>query len=346
MKEQSTGKERIVRIDTMIGLTMLLVVVGHLSVGFETDWYRHGLHQWIYTFHMAVFVFLSSFLIRYSYRGVNSVKKYAEYVGKRLLKFGIPFVLIGFATAVMACLHKGYAFNGEYLLRCAKVLFVYPRHSEASFLWYIYILMGYYFVSPIYFRLPQWLKTLCCIAALLLAMTNAGPMLCAHDFCQYTFFYTLGVLCAEWIDEIRGMKKWVWAVAAIPFAVYTTWFFAYGYGEGADLGQLGWWTTVTGVAAIPMFYLTAILTQRAKWFTKSMFQISRNCFAIYLTQMFVIWGVVWLFGSLELNKTDYFALFAIVASLLALVLPAAGMNLLRRTKKAGHLSSTPPKIHL
>ena len=27
--------------------------------------------------------------------------------------------------------------------------------------------------------------------------------------CNYTFFYCLGVLCAEWIEEIRGAKRWL-----------------------------------------------------------------------------------------------------------------------------------------
>ena len=48
---------RLVSIDMMVGLAMILVVMGHFTLGFEPDWYGNGLHNWIYSFHMQLFLF-------------------------------------------------------------------------------------------------------------------------------------------------------------------------------------------------------------------------------------------------------------------------------------------------
>ena len=77
-------KTRLVSIDMMVGLAMILVVLGHMSVGNEPYWYSHGLHNWIYSFHMELFLFLSAFLIRYSFKGVTTVAEYGKYVWKKL----------------------------------------------------------------------------------------------------------------------------------------------------------------------------------------------------------------------------------------------------------------------
>ncbi|MBQ3950765.1 MAG: acyltransferase family protein, partial [Bacteroidales bacterium] len=211
-----SSKNRLVRIDMMVGMAMLMVVMGHFSVGFEPQWY-HGLHNWIYSFHMQMFLFLSAFLIRYTYKGTNSLKEYGLYIWRKFKKFFLWFLVIGMGVALLACLVKDAPFTTDYLLHSLRNLLLYPRWSEASFLWYIYILFGFYLISPLFFRLPQWVRVLCCIGAMFLAMLDGTAFLATSDFCSLTFFYCLGVLCAEWIDEIKGVKVWMWGLLAVPF---------------------------------------------------------------------------------------------------------------------------------
>lgn len=313
-------RPRLVHIDMMIGLAMLLVVLGHFTVGYEPRWY-HTLHNWIYSFHMQMFLFLSAFLIRYTYKPVHSIAGYLRYIWRKFSKFFIPFLLIGIIVALLACPLKGVQFSWPYLGHSLRNLLLYPRWSEASFLWYIYILFGFYLISPLFIRLPQWTKTLCCVGAMFLPMLQGGPFLDTNDFIQYTFFYCLGVLCAEWIAEIRSAKKWLWGLASMPFVAYSAWVFTQSEAIGFEHPQLGWWSLVTGTAALPFFYLLALALERTSVVRKALTRISIDCYWIYLLQMFIIWGCARLVRTAITAETLTFTPFFIVTALLAITIP-------------------------
>lgn len=335
------SRERLVVIDMMVGLAMVLVVLGHMSVGFEPRWYSEGLHLWIYTFHMEMFVFLSAFLIRYTYKGVHSLLEYGQYIWRKFKKFFLWFLIIGMAVSLLACVVKGYDCNGRYLWESLKTMLVYPRHSEAAFLWYIYVLFGFYIISPLFFKPPQWVRVLLCVGALLLTMVNGSTLLCSHEFCQYTFFYCLGVLCAEWIEEIKGVKGWMWGMLAVPFVAYSVWLFSEGYQMHVQMWQMGWWTTVTGVAALPFFYVIGKLLGRIGVVRNVLTNISMSCYWIYLLQMFVIWGAARLVaGQMP------FGLFMALTTIAALVLPWALWKIwqiVKTRKKRDSYHSRPAK---
>lgn len=336
-KSNSTPlKQRLVRVDMMVGMTMLLVVLGHMSVGKVPHWYNYGLHNWIYSFHMEMFVFLSAFLIRYSYKGTNSMGDYFRYIWRKIKKFIPLYFIIGFGVAMLACFVKGYSSNSDYWLSTMRYLLLYPRYSEASFLWYIYILLGYYLISPLFFKLPQWGRVVCCIGTMFLPSLTNSHFLCAYDFCQYTFFYCLGVLSAEWIEEIRNTKTWIWGLMSIPFIVFSGWLFGMGAKIGFDIWQLGWWTTVTGVAALPFFYLLAMALEKAK-LTRIIFtSISINCYWIYLLQMFIIWGCARVVHSAIYAGTITFTPFFIVTTLLTIAIPIALAELFKKVAMLTH----------
>ena len=321
---------RLVRIDIMVGFAMLLVVLGHFSVGFEPEWYSHGLHNWIYSFHMELFVFLSAFLIRYTYKGVNSLPEYGQYIWRKFKKFFLWFIIIGLMVDLMACVVKEVPFSGHYLLHSLRNLLLYPRWSEASFLWYIYILFGYYLISPLFFRLPQWGRVVCCVGALLLAMVEGGIFLDTYDFCKYTFFYCLGVLGAEWIEEIRIVRAWQWALLSIPFLAWSLWVFTEGMSIHFEYPQLGWWSIVTGTLSLPFFYLLAMLLEKTKVVTAVLASISRNCYWIYLLQMFIIWGCARIVHTSIHAGTITFTPFLIVTTILTIGIPIAIAELCRK----------------
>ena len=330
-KEKSINNTRLVGIDMMIGLAMTLVVLGHASIGKVPYWYSHGLHNWIYSFHMELFLFLSAFLIRYTYREVKSLLEYGKYIWRKFKKFFLWFILIGMVVALLACPLKGIPFSAKYLWHSFCTLLLYPRYSETSFLWYIYILFGYYLISPLFFRLPQWGRVLICVATLFLPMLPQSQFIATYDFCQYSFFYCLGVLCAEWIEEIRGVKVWQWGLMSVPFVAWTAWVFSEGMQIGFEHPQLGWWHIVTGVSAIPFFYLISMALKKIKSVNKTLTLISKDCYWIYLLQMFVIWGIVHIFQKINIltNQDISFTLFLIIASLLALAIPIAIAEFIR-----------------
>lgn len=319
---------RLVRVDMMIGLAMIMVVLGHFTVGHEPQWY-HTLHNWIYSFHMQLFLFLSAFLVRYTYKPVGNASGYFKYIWRKFVKFFLPFLIVGIAASLLACVFKDAELSWTHVGRSLKTLLLYPRWSETSFLWYIYILFGYYLISPLFFRLPQWGRVLCCVGAMFLPMLDAGQTLAAYDFSRYTFFYCLGVLCAEWIDEIRSVKPWMWGLMSVPFLAYTYWVFAQSGAIGFEHTQLDWWYIVTGTASIPFFYLLAMAIEKTIVTSKALTLISKDCYWIYLLQMFIIWGL----DIFAIENGISFTAFFITTTILAIGLPILLAETLRRMTK-------------
>lgn len=336
----SKSSPRLVSIDMMIGIAMILVVLGHMSVGGEPYWYTHGLHNWIYSFHMELFLFLSAFLIRYTYRKVKSLHEYNIYIWRKIKKFFLWFLIVGIAVALLAYPVKGIPFSFGHLWSSIVYLLLYPRWSETSFLWYIYVLFGFYIVSPLFFRIPQWGRVLVCVATLFLPMLPESQFLAAFDFCQYSFFYCLGVLCAEWIEEIRNVKIWQWGLVSIPFVAWTAWTFSEGMDIGFEYPQLGWWHIVTGVSSLPFFFLVSMALKKTKLTCKALTLISKDCYWIYLLQMFIIWGCSSEIRRIGFDDGTPFWLFMTVSSILSLALP---IILAELTKKAGLSVEGPAK---
>ena len=328
-----TSKTRLIRIDMMIGMAMALVVLGHFSIGFEPGWY-HPLHNWIYSFHMQMFLFLSAFLIRYTYKPVETIGGYFRYIWRKFRKFFLPFILVGFSVALLACVVKDKTLNWNYVGHSLKMLFLYPRWSETSFLWYIYILFGYSVISPLFFKLPQLGRVICCIGAMFLPMLDGGQLLAANDFCQYSFFYCLGVLCAEWINEIRTAKVWQWGLMSVPFIAYSAWVFGQSNAIGFEFPQLGWWSLVSGTAALPFFYLLSMATAKIKLANKSLAAISVNCYWIYLLQMFIIWGCARLVAKTGIVEQLPFSIFLVITAILAILIPIGLATLCRKIFKS------------
>ncbi len=331
---------RLLSLDLMVGLAMIFVVMGHMSFPFSPSWYNDGLHEWIYRFHMEVFVFLSAFLIRYSYKGVYSFADYLKYEGRKFKKFFIPFLLVGLAVALSKAWSYGIVKSDiwSYMWESLKCLLLYPMRSEASFLWYIYILFGFYLISPLVVKLPSWVKMVLCILSMGLPLLGANHFLGGYLFCKYTFFYFLGILCAEGWEQLRDIKTWIIGILSMPFLLWSIRYLVSCLnpdieGTFLEIGPQGF-DILSGCLALPFFYFTARVLERINWISSILTQISKDCFWIYLLQMFVLWACALGFDYLG-NKSFPFWIFMAISTILAISIPIGCSWLSRKTLLIG-----------
>ena len=148
------SSKRIVLVDLMQGLAMVLVVLGHHLFPFLPAWYK-SMHYYIYLFHMPFFIFISAFLIRYSFKDIDSLNGYWQYIRRKAVKFIPPYIIIGIACIL---LKRPESFN--VFLSQAVCLLNNPMGSEATFLWYIYLLFLLYIISPFLLSLPLQTESL------------------------------------------------------------------------------------------------------------------------------------------------------------------------------------------
>lgn len=260
----------------MQGTAMVLVVLGHHLFDFMPEWYGR-MYYWLYTFHMPLFIFISGFLVRYSYKGVNGVAEYRTYVGKRFRKFAIPYIIVGVVCALLASLGKDV---GRFVQSCAMLL-VAPRYSDARYLWYIYMMVVFYCLAPLVFNTRgkgRWAWY--AVALLMSPLAIPTKILSADYFVRFFVFFLSGAVVAENYAVVKCMDVRWSIVALVLFVAMSVWHFLYGYNALLEY-MLQW-------VGIPAFLCVAWVIGKIPLMCDVLVGISKNCFVIYLYHMFII----------------------------------------------------------
>ena len=306
------SKSRLDVIDAMQGIAMLWVVVGHHLFDFMPHFYSR-LHHYIYIFHMPFFIFISSFLIAYSYKG----QPYHKYVYMRFRKFFVPYVVIGIIITMLAAFKDGLESIPANLL----CLIVSPKQSEATFLWYIYMLFFLYAVFPLCVKACERIGTyfeilLLAVGIYLYCNPAITPILCLDYFSGYLLFYAIGIVVAWHLSffkkHLRTFKI-VSALALVVFIVLTATVFT----------QSGQWMAymILCFSAIPaMYFIACIVVEHVSVVKNVLVAISRNCFHIYLVHMFFVQAMaaVFSFVPIKLSAVGMFA-YPTISTLIAIV---------------------------
>lgn len=87
-------KERIVSIDALKGFTILCVVLGHAIQFSLTNPFESHLQNYIYSFHVPLFIFLSDFVMCKSDFSLRQLKK-------RMYQLLVPFFFVAIITALI-----------------------------------------------------------------------------------------------------------------------------------------------------------------------------------------------------------------------------------------------------
>lgn len=213
------NKSRIFEIDRAKGLAILLVVIGHVEGRtplHDADWYGI-LKQWIYLFHMPFFMFLSGFIMEYTFKPVTVVGGYLSYVRDKFVRLMPAF----FAVAFLIVIGKSVA---SHLMHVDNVpqgigsglldILIRPVYSSASALWYIYVLFIFYLLFPLLRRVSGGLAwPLLLIGALAyLVHADLTTLLALNRAAEYMIFLMIGVVLARnfaaftgWLDRFGGV---------------------------------------------------------------------------------------------------------------------------------------------
>lgn len=141
-------------IDVYISLLLILVIIGHcLFPGYPAGYGE--LHRRIYAFHMVAFYGVCGFLVCHAYRPLSTLKEYATYIGRKLRKFGMPFLLFGVTLTCVQVLwlqHEGIS----DLKQALRDLLLYPSGARVIYLWFIYLLFEFYLLAPLLISFNFW----------------------------------------------------------------------------------------------------------------------------------------------------------------------------------------------
>lgn len=322
---KTVSRKRMVSIDIMAAMMLVLVVVGHHTFEESPGWYS-DLHAYIYSFHMAVFICISGFLIAYTGNRISDMwTDYRRALSKVVKFFGLTLLVGGLAIMLEAFM-IGQIGDSELWVENLRLLLLYPMGGPAQFLWYIYMLSWMYMVYPVFKRLPNALVICLCVASAFAGSLESTRFLGMDLLCRYGFFYLLGIIVCRYSHLLQGVSyKWG-STAGVPFLVYSAAFcFECDYVRHVPF-------VVSGLLALPFFGIIARLVASKSEILKGILMpVSRNLLPLYLWQMFFIQAFHLVLAKFY-NLGEYYALYVALSSILTIVCIIWAVNCYRYAK--------------
>lgn len=194
-------KERFIDIDCLKGLTIILVVIGHIvarDYPIGDSWFYYIKHS-IYAFHMPLFIFLSGWVFYYTCPQSTNFKQSIQYIFQRAYRLLVPFFTMGLIVIL-----------GKYI--AGRILFVdnpvndlttgiinliwNTRESSASFIWYVFVVFVFIAFTFVALRLikTKWNLFLLIIFALMIKVARLPGYFYLDLIGSYYIYFLLGCL--------------------------------------------------------------------------------------------------------------------------------------------------------
>ncbi len=256
-------KERIKSLDFLKGFAIFLVFVGHAIYRCHADAYNDRLFNYIYSFHMPLFMFISGY---FSFKLMNNWND----IKKKFYQLVVPII----AYSIIA----GFIFKGEYHVN----QFVDILHNPENGLWFFHVLFYisvFYILANLFYnkvlgRLHAHIRLDCYYVIVMLLGFCVSSILAVYFkknnieadfgtplFSKHCVYYLAGILTKLHWDKIRPLLlKVVWPSIPIWFVLAT--FFGFEHKptfiEHPNIFVDTAYYYITGFAGIAMAFSLAI----------------------------------------------------------------------------------------
>ena len=217
-------KNEIVWLSILQGWSMLLVVIGHvtlnngLKLSIPIDSVAMEIQYIIYGFHMPLFMFISGFLFWITQ--INRKKPYGETVTAKLKRLGVPFLFFTVITLFLK-----FMFNPlmnrpvEFSLRLVSdAFYITGGGNPLGEMWFIFTLLILFIFYPLYkfsLQKPVYMVLLLIVSVLLnLFFPDDIDFLCCSFVAKYLVYFYSGILLSKY-ELYKKLNSWK------AFVIYT-----------------------------------------------------------------------------------------------------------------------------
>lgn len=221
-------KQKITWLQVLQGWSMLLVVIGHITLTgtFENPEtpVSAAIETIIYSFHMPLFMFISGFLFYYTKISRNIA--YKDVVIDKLKRLGIPFLFFTlFTFAVKFAFTPFMARPVELSISQFVNSFLYPGSNPLSEMWFVatlFIIMLFYPVLKYMITSPFKIGILIlgCLA-LNLYFPDDIELLCLSNVAYMLLFFCMGILFCQFHLHQYLSTPWILIVLLALFVAFT-----------------------------------------------------------------------------------------------------------------------------
>ena len=214
--------KKIVWLSVLQGFSMLLVVIGHVSLtnqpGDPSTPIASGIERTIYTFHMPLFIFISGWLFYHTCIGRK--RPYKDMLVAKVKRLAVPFLAFTLVTTLLKVafpqlMHR--AVDMEEIINT----FVLFRSNPLSEMWFLVVLFELMLLYPVYAVITRN-KMFAAIALVITVLLNLFIPEGLTHFQLYRVaymspFFVAGILCCRyrWNDYMGN--AWVLALLALLF---------------------------------------------------------------------------------------------------------------------------------
>ncbi|MFI3263173.1 MAG: acyltransferase [Rikenellaceae bacterium] len=312
---KTNKKKRIGVVDILTSITILLVVLGHHKFLRDDVYWYYNFDKFIYSFHMGLFMVLSGFVTSYTYPYKNQVNfnidEYKAYVIPKLNKIIPNYFIVG----VLACILK---YDGlEFFLVNLLHLIISPTEGSIQIIWYIYVLLFLFAITPFIFKLRDKWFTILVIISLLLSIISpyVTTLFCLNNIFRLLFFFLMGFIIQKKFVKIENCKNWIIILLSSLFVVSEIFIVRFD-----NLGYTGLSYIVTSLLSLPFFYGISKLLLQGKITVYISSVIVRYNMPIYLWQVFWL-NLIYLLYTYYFPVLDskYMVLYIVISTLITII---------------------------
>jgi fucose 4-O-acetylase-like acetyltransferase len=296
-------------INSLTGLAIVFVVIGHLVTGKDIDsksilWYKF-LKEYIYSFHMPLFIFVSGFLLYYTMPTISSISNYKKYIFKKINRLVPSFLFFAFVIFITKILLESNlkVDNPVNSYWDFFKIFYMPTFSFAGYLWYIYVLLLYYIILPILLNIIN--IEFLFLFSIPLAAFSFTPYFALDFFFEFLPFCLLGCLASKYYQVYKSILTKSYFSFIIIFVSVSFIFYFYRLPK-----------VFMGLISIPAFHSLILYLKSNKIALLPLF--GKYTFAIYLMNTIVIGfikAISFKYLGFSYNNFEYLFILLVIGGL-------------------------------
>ena len=212
--------ERNALVDNLKGYACFLVLFGHVIMGVRqagvpVPFFFEGLEQFIWSFHVPLFLFLSGVVYELTGRW-RGKKTRGRFILHKLLSLGVPYVVFSAVYILVNTVAGGT--NTEYTL--TDILGIW--HTPVAQYWFLYALFFLFCIWALLSDvLPNWVITLLTVAVSYLVPLFGGSLGCFGVVFDAAIAFGLGT-CVPFAKLEKPAAPIKWGVVAAHVAAGIT----------------------------------------------------------------------------------------------------------------------------
>ena len=208
------------------GFSMLLVVIGHVSL---TNIPRDPatpiattIERCIYTFHMPLFIFISGWLFYHTC--IRNGKSYGDMILSKLIRLGIPFLTFTLLATILKVLFPSLMHRTVTVQELLDT-FLFFRSNPLGEMWFIVVLFVLMLFYPCYVLCVKDKVTACFGLAAVVAVSMITPphfctILQIDRVIHFAPFFIMGILCSRFDLQKYLSSGTFLSIASLCFAFF------------------------------------------------------------------------------------------------------------------------------